>query len=96
MKWNSNNRILGLTIALLAPIVILYGINVYNFPSIGFDTFLSNAWNFRTLTNWLKIAVLFNLVFFMLFINLNKLKSAQGIVFGTIIYGLLIVYLTFS
>lgn len=91
-----NKRYTGIITGLIAPMIILYGINIYNFPNFGFLEFLQNGWEFRTLTNWLKIAVLFNLVFFLFFMNLNLLKAAQGIVFATITYGLVIVYLTLS
>lgn len=91
-----NRRYIGIITGIIAPLVILYGINIYNFPTFSFVDFLENGWEFRTLTNWLKIAVLFNLVFFFFFMNLNLLRAAQGIVFATITYGLVIVYLTLS
>ncbi|MBR9860470.1 hypothetical protein GYB22_06915 [bacterium] len=77
------------------PIIVLFGINQFKFAELGFGEFMSNSWAFETLSTWLKPAVLFNLLPFLLFINTNRLKSAQGIVFGTIIYGLFIVYLMF-
>lgn len=91
-----NHRITGLITGMLAPMVILFGINTFNYPNFGFIDFLRDSWEFHTLTNWLKIAVLFNLVFFFFFMNINMLRAAQGVVFATIVYGLIIVYLTLT
>ncbi len=90
-----NHRLLGLAFGLIGPVVILFGINVFSFPSLDFGTFLKNAYEIQMMSTWLKPAVLFNLAPFMLFINLERYRTAQGIVFATIIYGLVIAYFTF-
>ncbi|MFY0643593.1 MAG: hypothetical protein JXR19_03935 [Bacteroidia bacterium] len=93
-KWD--HRLIGLSLGIVGPILILYGVNVYQFPHMSFFEFIGNGYNIKMLSTWLKPAVLFNLAIFMLFINLYKNRSAQGVVFATIIYGLLIAYLTFA
>ena len=90
-----NHRLLGLGIGLIGPVLILFGINVYSFPNLSFGAFLQNAYEIQMMSTWLKPAVLFNLAPFMLFINLERYRTAQGIVFGTIVYGLFIAYFTF-
>ena len=93
---NWDHRIIGLSLGMLGPVLILYGVNVFKFPYLSFIEFIANTYEIKMLATWLKPAVLFNLAIFMLFINLHKNKSAQGVVFATIIYGVLIAYLTFS
>jgi hypothetical protein len=89
-----NNRILGFVIGVLAPLIILYGVNIYNFPHLTFSTFLITGFKTALLSPYLKIGALFNLAPFFLFINMNRLKTCQGIVFATIFIGLFIVYFT--
>lgn len=91
--WNSIP--LGLVLGLITPLVILLGINVFNFPQMSFGQFLGSAYQLHTLGTWLLPALLFNLAVFFLFINFNKLYSARGVVFATITYGLFIVFLFF-
>lgn len=85
---------MGFLVGLIGPLIILFGINVYQFPDIGFITFLKTGFVTATLAPWLKLAALFNLAPFFLFINTNRLKTAQGIIFSTFIYGFVIVYFT--
>ncbi len=93
---NYNSIILGIIIGFLGPLTILFGINVYEFEHLSFGTFLRTGFTTGIISPWLKIAALINLAPFFLFINANKLKSARGIVFSTIIIGLIIGYLTFK
>jgi len=94
MKDIVNTRILGFIIGLVTPLVILYGVNIYNFPNLTFSTFLKTGFQTALLSPYLKIGALFNLAPFFLFININKLKTCQGIVFATIFIGCFIVYFT--
>jgi tetrahydromethanopterin S-methyltransferase subunit F len=92
-KWD--NRWVGLAIGMFFPCLIIYGVNIYNFPDLTFSEFLTQNIKFRTLGTWLKPAVIFNLAPFMLFINTYRMKIAQGVVFATIFYAVIIVYLMF-
>jgi hypothetical protein len=91
-----NSRLLGGMIGILAPLVILYGVNVFNFSNLSFAVFLKTGFQTALLAPYLKIGALFNLAPFFIFINMNRLKTCQGIVFATIMIGLLIVYFTLS
>lgn len=94
-RFIPNNIVLGMVIGILAPMVILLGMNVFKFSELNFIDFLVNAYKQRIITPWLKIAVLFNLVFFFLALNNNRYRVAQGVVFSTILYGIFIIYLSF-
>ena len=82
-KWN--NVPLGMLLGLLMPLLILVGINVFNFPQMSLGEFFQTAWNFRTLGIWLLPGLVFNLPIFFLFMNFNNLYSARGIISRLII-----------
>jgi len=89
-----NNRYLGFLIGILAPTVILFGVNVFNFPSVPFTSFIKTGFETASISPYMKIGALFNLAPFFLFVNMNRLRTCQGIVFATIFIGLFIVYFT--
>jgi len=95
-KSKVNNRILGAVLGLIGPLLILLGLNVFRFEEFSFLKFISNLYELKMLSTWLKPAVLINLAIFFLALNFNKLKTAQGVIFATLVYGFLIVYLTFA
>ena len=96
MKFKWNTSWLGLVIGLLTPLIILLGMNVFKFAELGFGEFLVNAFEQRILATWLKIAVLINLAPFFLALNTNRYKLARAILMATILYGLFIIYLSFT
>ncbi|MDB4107605.1 hypothetical protein N9595_03990 [Bacteroidia bacterium] len=94
MQKNKDYRLVGFLIGILAPLTILFGVQIYHFSHMSFLLFLKTGFVTGTLSPWLKIATLFNLAPFFLFINTNKLRTAQGVIFATIICGMFIVYFT--
>ncbi len=94
IKRKFDNRLLGLLIGLLGPLIILFGINIYEFSNLSFWLFLKTGFSTGTIAPWIKIAALFNLAPFFLFVNSNRLRTGQGIVFATILLGVIIVYFT--
>lgn len=94
MKQNYNSILIGLLIGILGPLTILFGVQVFEFAHLSFWTFLKTGFATGTLSPWLKLATLFNLAPFFVFVNSNKLQTGRGIVFATILSGLVIVYFT--
>ena len=94
MKAPKDTKILGFLIGMAATLTILFGFKVYHFEHMSFWTFLKTGFVTGTLSPWLKLATLFNLAPFFYFINTNRMRTAQGIVFATILSGLFIVYFT--
>jgi hypothetical protein len=90
----TNHILLGIILGILLPILILWFVKLYHFPHLSFALFVRTGFSTGTLSPWLKIATLFNLIPFFGFVNKNKLKTGQGVVLSTIIYGLVIVYFT--
>ena len=89
-----NRMILGVIIGIALPILILWIVKLYHFSHLSYFTFLKTGFVTGTLSPWLKIATLFNLIPFFGFVNKNKLKSGRGVILATLIYGLVIVYFT--
>lgn len=88
------DRIIGIVLGLLGPFVILFGIQLFKFPSMNFGLFLQSGWLSGSIAPFLQLATLFNLAPFFLFINSKRPVIAQGILLSTILWGLLIVYFT--
>jgi hypothetical protein len=91
---SQNRIILGVITGILIPIIILWIVKLYHFSHLSYFLFLKTGFITGSLSPWLKIATLFNLIPFFGFVNKNKLKSGQGVVLATLIYGLVIVYFT--
>jgi hypothetical protein len=96
MRRKYNHIALGILIGLLGPLIILFGVNIYQYEHLSYLTYLKTGFDSGVISPYLKIAALFNLAPFFLFINSNRLKTARGIVFSTIIFGIIIAYLTFK
>ncbi len=94
MKGPQDTKIFGFLIGLTATFTILFGFKVYHFDHMSFWIFLKTGFVTGTLSPWLKLATLFNLAPFFYFININRMKTAQGVVFATIFSGLFIIYFT--
>ena len=89
----TNNRWLGFAIGVLLPIIGVFGINQYQFPQLDFEEFLHYGWKIKSIGTWLRVAALLNILPFMLFVNNQRLKTAQGVFFGTLVHAALIVYI---
>jgi hypothetical protein len=94
MKLKFDSLLVGFLIGLACPLLILYGVKVFDSPQTSFLSFLDTGFEFGTLSPILKLAALFNLAPFFYFINENRMKICQGIVFATILCGLFIIYFT--
>jgi len=95
MKDNSqrfNSILLGMISGIAAPFLTLVVVWMLR-EEVGFGSFLSQMQSIGMLSKLLSLCVLPNLLFFFVFVWLNKLYSSRGILFATIIYGLLMVIL---
>lgn len=89
-----DNMPMGIIIGLIAPLlglVILYNIK---FPSVTFGEFLTFFVNEnRLITSLGSLCLLANVLFFTLYINTRRDKTATGIFIITLIYGIAILLL---
>jgi hypothetical protein len=93
MIFKRDNFWLGIVIGILAPMA---GLLIFKATKLSVFTiretilFLYMEPGFRTLTVSLSLSLLLNALFFTLYINNHKDKTAKGIFAVTVIYGLLV------
>jgi uncharacterized membrane protein len=93
MIFRKDNFWLGATIGLLAPIVGILIFKMSKFSIYSFKEtfqFLYFEPGFRTLSVSLSLSLLLNALFFTLYINVHKDKTAKGIFAATVLYGLFV------
>jgi hypothetical protein len=101
MILKKDNRIFGCVIGLIAPIVGMILLKTYEFKgySVGdvVDFILHRDIGHQVLSAGLSISLLLNALFFTIYINTNRDRTATGIFITTVVYGVIILLLkTFS
>lgn len=96
MKYSLNNLYLGLVLGLLIPVIALFifYFSTYNNQSI--IDYLSHLISIDIVTQLVSLCVVPNLLLFFIFIWTNKLYSARGVLFATIIYTIIVFIIKFS
>ena len=90
-----DSTILGLTVGLLAPLLVMFGFWKYQFGHtslIGFYEVMVDSGN---LPGLISIGLLGNLGAFFVFYRQKLDVSARGVIMATFVYGLIIVTLKF-
>ncbi|MBE9467672.1 MAG: hypothetical protein IMY72_05030 [Bacteroidetes bacterium] len=96
VKSKFNKQKIGLVIGLLAPIITIFILYLFNKSSFGsFENFYNHFVTLHLSSQIVSLSVLANLAVFYLFIKKNFLFSARGVVLATMIYGLIIIVLKF-
>ena len=94
MFLKNDNLRLGIIIGLIAPIIGLVVLYFIKFPSISFMEFLRFFVKEKGLITSLgSLCLLANVLFFTIYINTNRDKTATGIFASTVIYGITILLL---
>ena len=94
MFFKKDNLRLGMIIGLLGPILGLIIIYFAKYSSFSFGSFLDDFFNNNKLiTSIGSLSLLVNVVFFTLYVNTNRDKTAKGIFLVTVIYGIAILVL---
>lgn len=89
-----DNLKLGLVIGLLAPLLGIVGFYFWKFPSENFINYLQFlGWEKKVLTSAVTFSLLSNAIFFTIFINAHKDKTAKGIFVVTVIYAIVAIIL---
>jgi hypothetical protein len=85
---------MGMAIGLIAPLLGLVILYYVNFPSVSFGDFLRYfVSENRLITSLGSLCLLANVVFFTLYINTRRDKTATGIFIVTVLYGILLLLL---
>ena len=94
LKWD--NPILGILLGLLAPllgVIVFYFVQSAEMHGLTIEVYLEMMGSKRIMSMILSWSLLANLAVFAMFNRIDFLRTAQGVVISTILYGILIVYL---
>lgn len=87
--------LLGILVGLIGPVIGVLVFYFVNFSTSNISNFFSMAAAQNLLSPLLSLCAVINLGVFFLFIKINYLQTARGIILSTFLYGLLIVGLKF-
>lgn len=91
IKSKLNNVILGIIIGLVIPLLTLYFVSQNRFPDKSFLEFYHYTSTMKVFSKIFSLTVLPNLLTFFIFIWLNKLLTARGILVSTVVLALMMV-----
>ncbi len=91
-KLQFNSVALGLFTGLVTPVLTLLIVWALR-ENVSFFEFISQMQTIHMLAKLLSLCAIPNLLFFFIFIWLDKLFSSRGVLFATILYGLIIIIL---
>lgn len=95
MKSKVNNVFLGVVLGLIVPIITVFFAYKIRFNQYELQDFFVLMVQKKILSSLLSICVIPNLLVFMVFIWLNYLYSARGVLLSTFIVGFIIVCVKF-
>jgi len=93
MRTRFNNQLLGVILGLILPVLSFFIIYLLLSGSLNLVEYFEKVKSTNVFTKLLSLAVLPNLLLFFIFIWLNYLKSARGILGATILSTFIIIAL---
>ena len=87
--------LIGIVIGLVCPLVILFGIYIFNYSNYEVADYLVTSYETGLLAKKLSLGAILNLAVFMLFVNIKKELIARGVFISTILVGIFIVYIKY-
>jgi hypothetical protein len=95
MKSKVNNIYLGIILGLIIPVISVFLIYKIRFNQYNLEEFINLFIQRKVLSSLLSLCVIPNLLMFMIFIWLNYLYSARGVLLSTFVVGFIIVGVKF-
>lgn len=95
MKSKVNNIYLGVILGIIVPAISIFLVYKIRFNQYHFEEFIYLFVQRKILSSLLSLCVIPNLLVFMIFIWLNHLYSARGVLLSTFIVGFIIVGVKF-
>ncbi len=90
MKINWNSQGLGLAGGLIVPVIVLFLVFFIKFEDYTIKQYFNFLFRMQVLTNVLSLCVIPNLALFFIFIWMNKMMSARGVLLATFIFAFII------
>ena len=95
MRAGFNNMYLGLLAGLLVPVLVMAIFYLIAFDFLSPGDFLQSLISKKKLSSVISLGVIPNLLVFFIFIRLNYLYSARGVLAATLVFALIIVITKF-
>ncbi len=93
MIFKKDSLVLGLILGMIGPVLGLVIFKIYKFGIFTYKEtydFMRLEPGFRTLSVALTLSLLINALFFTIYVNTMKDKTAKGIFISTVLYGIAI------
>ena len=90
MNSRFNSLITGLLLGIVGPAITLIVIYLVTTQDLSLQEYIRQLIFFRVYTHIISLSVIPNLLIFFIFIWLNKLKSARGVLLATIILAFIV------
>lgn len=85
----------GTVIGLIVPAVSLWLYVLLRFDDLSIGQFMQSWFKMGILTHMISLAVIPNLAVFFIFIQVNYLRAARGVLFSTIIFAFTVLIIRF-
>jgi hypothetical protein len=95
MKSKVNNIYLGIILGIIVPAITVLLVYWIRYNQLGLEEFINLFVQRKVLSSLLSLCVIPNLLVFMIFIWLNHLYSARGVLLSTFLVGFIIVGVKF-
>ncbi|MGC9374324.1 MAG: hypothetical protein ACP5DQ_04700 [Bacteroidales bacterium] len=95
-KYTLNNFTLGLILGILVPIVTMLIVYFTRFNQYVFSELIDYLINTQVFTKIVSLCVIPNLILFFVFIWLNYLYSARGVLMATIVFAIFVFVTKFA
>lgn len=95
-RYTFNNFTLGLVLGILAPIVTMLIVYFSRFTQYIFTELIDYLINTQVFTKIVSLCVIPNLILFFVFIWLNYLYSARGVLMATIVFAIFVFVTKFA
>lgn len=81
---------IGTLIGIIMPLLTFGSIYLIRYHNVPIKQYLSLLWSHQLLIKLLSLCAIPNLLFFMLFINSQRLRSARGVLLATFIFAFIV------
>lgn len=92
----ANSFIIGTLVGILMPIIVFVLYYIIRFEEVEFGDYIKWLIESEKIINVMSLSVAPNLISFMFFVKRDKLKSGRGVLFATILFGVLIFVIKWS
>jgi len=96
MEEIKKSMLTGVFAGILAPAITMGIIYLVNFNAMNFSDYLNYLFKIQVLSKLISLCAVPNLAVFFIFIKLNWLNPAKGVILSTILFGFLIMVLKYA